>query len=84
MFPFRKNKRDGCREIILSLIFHYNLTENTSNLTETIKMLIIFDRSFFTESIVVIRMIFPIRPKKINTIASMAPTNVACLVGSLN
>jgi hypothetical protein len=53
-------------------------------LTETMKIFIIFDRSFLTESIVVIRIIFPIRPKKINTIASIAPINVACSVGCLN
>jgi hypothetical protein len=57
--------------------------KNRLSLTETIKILIIFDRSFLTESIVVIRIIFPIRPKNINTNASIAPTNVACLVGDL-
>jgi hypothetical protein len=45
------------------------------------KILIIFDRSFFTESIVVIRRRFPIRPKKIKTNANIAPINVACSVG---
>jgi hypothetical protein len=44
-------------------------------------ILIIFDRSFLTDNIVVIRSIFPIRPKKIKTNASIAAINVTCRVG---
>jgi hypothetical protein len=45
------------------------------------KILIIFDRSFLTESMVVIKRRFPIRPKKIKTNANIAPINVARSVG---
>jgi hypothetical protein len=69
---------------IFGIISDDYLSENKSYLTETIKILIIFDRSFFTESIVVIRIILPIRPKTINTNASTAPMKVACRVGCLN
>lgn len=41
----------------------------------------IFDRSFFTERIVVIKRTFPIKPAKINTNANIAPKNVARSVG---
>lgn len=68
----------------MNLICYYHLSTDQIYLTETIKIFIIFDRSFLTESIAVISIIFPIRPKKINTKASIAPTNVACLVGCLN
>ena len=44
----------------------------------------IFVRSFLTESIVVIRRIFPIRPTKIKTNASIAPINVISRVGRLD
>lgn len=64
-----KNKKKKRKEIFI--------------LTETIKILIIFDRSFFTDNIVVIRIMFPISPKNMNTNASIAPINVACLVGDL-
>lgn len=64
------------------MICHYQRTRKESDLTETIKILITFDRSFFTESIVVMRIRLPISPKKIKTMASRAPTNVACRVGS--
>ena len=47
-------------------------------------MLIMFVRSFLTESIVVIRSILPIRPNKIKTNASIAPINVTCRVGCLD
>lgn len=58
--------------------------KNKSYLTETMNILIIFDRSFFTESIVVITSILPIRPIKIKTNASIAPINVTCRVGCLD
>ena len=57
-------------------------TEKQDDLTETMKILMIFDRSFFTDKIVVIRRMLPIRPKKMNTNARMAPIKVACRVGS--
>jgi hypothetical protein len=45
------------------------------------KILIIFDRNFLTDRIVVITSRLPMRPTKMNTKASIAPTNVTCLVG---
>lgn len=63
------------------LVFHRKGQKKKLYLTETINILIILVRSFFTDNIVVITSIFPMRPQKIKTNANIAPINVACLVG---
>ena len=66
----------------LNLIVLFHRADKESSLTETMNILMMFDRSFFTERIAVMSIIFPTSPKNMKTKTSMAPKNVACRVGS--